>query len=229
MSWAGALSRPHHPPPPPPPARPAARLPLLAAAFHLTVWALFPIGMCPGRSCCSAHPLLPPRLAPPPPAPAPRHPHRLPRPALALATLYLTLQLLIPLRHHLYPGPVDWTEEGFRFAWRVMLIHKTGRAELRVVTPERTRVVHPSEHLTALQHEQMVTQPDLIHAFAHELARRERAAGHRDVRVYADAWVSLNGRPARRIIDPTIDLAAEPRTSFTPARYILPLDDTPPP
>lgn len=198
---------------------------LLAAAFHLTVWALFPIGIFSPLMLLGATLFLPPDWPRRRPHPLPDTPHHLPRPALALAALYLTLQLLMPLRHHLYPGPVDWTEEGFRFAWRVMLIHKTGRAEFRVVTPERTRVVHPTEHLTALQHEQMVTQPDLMHAFAHELARRERAAGHPDVRVYADAWVSLNGRPARRIIDPTIDLAAEPRASFAPARYILPLTE----
>ena len=28
--------------------------------------------------------------------------------------------------------------------------------------------------------------------------------------VRADAWLSLNGRPARPLIDPTVDLAAEP-------------------
>lgn len=228
MSWAGAafdLTIPFlllHPRT----RRPAF---LLAAAFHLTVWALFPIGIFTPLMLLGATLFFPPDWPRRRPHPLPATPHPIPRPALALAALYLTLQLLIPLRHHLYPGPVNWTEEGFRFAWRVMLIHKTGRAEFRVVTDDHTRVVHPAEHLTALQHEQMVTQPDLIHAFAHELARRARARGHRDVRVYADAWVSLNGRPARRIIDPTIDLAAEPRATFAPARSILPLaDDTPP-
>ena len=30
--------------------------------------------------------------------------------------LYLALQILIPLRHWLYPGEVSWTEEGHRFS-----------------------------------------------------------------------------------------------------------------
>jgi hypothetical protein len=54
----------------------------------------------------------------------------------------------------------------------------------------------------------MSTQPDMMLAFAHELARRERAKG-RDVGGCADAWVTLNGRPPARLIDPGVDLARE--------------------
>jgi vitamin K-dependent gamma-carboxylase len=42
------------------------------------------------------------------------------------------------------------------------------------------------------------------------------------VRVYAHAWAALNGRPSQRLIDPTVDLAAEPRTVL-PKRFIVPL------
>ena len=45
----------------------------------------------------------------------------------------------------------------------------------------------------------MATQPDMILAFAHHLAREERDRG-RDVAVFADAWVVLNGRPAQRLV-----------------------------
>jgi len=38
--------------------------------------------------------------------------------------------------------------------------------------------------------------------------------------VRVDAWVSLNGRPARRLIDPTVDLAAEP-LDLWPDEWIL--------
>jgi vitamin K-dependent gamma-carboxylase len=46
--------------------------------------------------------------------------------------------------------------------------------------------------------------------------------------VRADVAVSLNGRPAQRLIDPAIDLAAE-RFSLAPFRWILPAPDTDPP
>ena len=38
----------------------------------------------------------------------------------------------MPLRHLAYPGDVCWTEEGFRFAWHVMVMEKGGSVELHV-------------------------------------------------------------------------------------------------
>ncbi len=67
------------------------------------------------------------------------------------------------------------------------------------------------------------TQPDMIHEYALELARRERARTGAEVQVYADAWAALNGRPSQRLLDPTVDLAAEPR-SLTSKRWIVPLE-----
>ena len=46
---------------------------------------------------------------------------------------------------------------------------------------------------------------------AHIVAAEARAAGHPEVEVRADAWVSIDGRPAERLVDPDLDLAAEPR------------------
>jgi hypothetical protein len=43
---------------------------------------------------------------------------------------WLAMQLLIPLRHHLYPGDVAWTEEGHRFSWRMKLRDKHGTTEI---------------------------------------------------------------------------------------------------
>lgn len=198
---------------------------IVAAAFHLATWALFPIGIFAPLMLLGATLFFDPSWPRRHTIPIPSDPIPLPRPHLALAPLYLTLQLLIPLRHHLYPGETNWHEQGFRFAWRVMLIHKSGRVEYQAIVDGTPRTHTPTDDLTPLQHEQMTTQPDLIHAYAHHLAARYRAAGHRSVQVYADAHVSLNGRPAQRIIDPTVDLAATPRASFAPVDYILPLND----
>jgi len=66
----------------------------------------------------------------------------------------------------------------------------------------------------------MSGEPDLIHQAARTIAAEERARG-RDVEVTVDAWVSFNGRPAARIIDPTVDLAAEP-LDIWPDDWILP-------
>lgn len=124
---------------------------------------------------------------------------------------YFAVQLAVPLRHAAIPGYVNWTEDGFRFAWRVMLVEKTGQVEFRVQSDVGVRVIYPRRELTPLQHKMMSTAPDMIHEYALHLADRFRRAGHHDVRVYADAWAALNGRPSQRLIDPTVDLAAVPR------------------
>jgi len=136
--------------------------------------------------------------------------------------LYVLLQLLLPLRRLAYPGNVLWSEQGYRFSWHVMLMEKSGSAEFRVVdrATKQSRLVDPRSILTRSQTKAMATQPDMILAFAHELAARERAFG-RDAAVYADVFVALNGRAPARLIAPHVDLAHE-QDSFANKRWILP-------
>jgi hypothetical protein len=145
-------------------------------------------------------------------------PSRLGRGAFAL---YVALQLALPLRHWLYPGDVLWTEEGFRFSWMVMLVERSGSLsyELRDPTDGRTWTVEAAEFLTPLQAQQAATQPDMILEAAHWLADRYRAQGHSRLEVRADAWVSVNGRPAARLVDPAVDLASR-RRGLLPADWL---------
>jgi vitamin K-dependent gamma-carboxylase len=126
--------------------------------------------------------------------------------------LYAAIQLLVPLRHYLYPGPVNWTEEGHRFSWQMKLRDKQGLAIFTAVdrrTGER-RALDPSDLITRRQYIRASVRPDMILQLAHRLAERERAAG-RDVEIQVKAVVSLNGRPPRDLVDPHRDLAAAPR------------------
>jgi vitamin K-dependent gamma-carboxylase len=134
------------------------------------------------------------------------------------------IQLALPLRFLLYPGDVNWTEDAFRFSWRVMLVEKAGSVELAVETaqPARRFTVHPARELSALQYKMMSTQPDMIHEYALAVAERLRAGGHAGIAIHADAWASLNGRPSQRLIDPRVNLAAVPR-SLAAARWVEPL------
>lgn len=135
---------------------------------------------------------------------------------------HFLVQVLMPLRHHLYPGDVCWTEEGFRYAWHVMLVEKAGRVTFHVTDPGtgRTWLVYPNEYLTVNQEKQMSTQPDMILQIAHHIARDFAARGHPGVAVRAEAYVSWNGRPSRLLIDPQADLAAE-QDRLMPQAFIL--------
>jgi vitamin K-dependent gamma-carboxylase len=214
----------------------------VAVAFHVVVWLLFPIGVFSWVMIVATtaffDPTWPRRwldtgnsrhatAGASPPSPPPSDTGRLARPSLALLAAYLLVQLSLPLRHVLYPGNVNWHEQGFRFAWRVMLVEKAGQVEFRVVTgaDDQRFVVYPRETLTPLQYKMMTTQPDMILEFAHYLRQRFVGEGHERVRVYADAWASLNGRPRQRLIDPAVDLGSEPWTLW-PKPWILPLQNS---
>jgi hypothetical protein len=148
-----------------------------------------------------------------------------PRFAMVVAGVWVAVMLALPLRHLAYPGDHRWTGEGYRFAWNVLLTEKSGSVSFLVVDPAtgRSSVADAGELYTDNQLRAMATEPDLIHQAARAIAAEERAAGH-DVEVHVDAWVSLNGRPAHRLIDPTVDLAAQPRDIWSDA-WILPLRD----
>src|SRR6185503_2026118 len=94
------------------------------------------------------------------------------RKVLALLGTYLAVQSLVPLRHFLYQGNVNWTEEGHRFSWRMKLRDKVGEARFFVTAKDTgdTRAADPTRYLTAAQLDEMSTRPDMILQFAHHLA-----------------------------------------------------------
>ncbi|WP_224240882.1 HTTM domain-containing protein [Hyalangium gracile] len=228
--------------------RPFAYVAVLA--FHAGTSALFPIGMFPVIMVTAVwvffEPSWPRRLgawlrgrlgrqARPSSPPAPRAvpawgpPSRKAWLALGVAVAYGCIQLLMPLRTHLYGGNVLWHEQGLRFSWRVMAREKNGSVTFVVRNPATGREWHvpPSQYLTRLQEREMSVQPDLILQLAHRIARDFEAQGRGPVEVHADARVSLNGRSSEIFLEPEVDLAREP-DGLAPKRWIRPSPDSPP-
>ena len=125
-----------------------------------------------------------------------------------LLILFFVFQILFPWRYLLYPGNVFWTEEGYRFAWRVMLMEKAGTATFYVKDGPSGRegAVVNSDFLNAHQEKQMAMQPDMILQYAHYLADHFREKGMEQPQVRAEVYVTLNARPSQLLIDPTVDL-----------------------
>lgn len=125
---------------------------------------------------------------------------------------YIFLQCILPLRFLLYPGHLFWSEEGYRFSWRVMLMEKAGATYFTVKdkTGKQFYEVNNAEFLTPLQEKMMSTQPDMILKYAHFLAGTYEKRGIAAPKVYAEIYVTLNGEPSHLFIDPGVNLAAEP-------------------
>lgn len=145
---------------------------------------------------------------------------------VGLLTLFFVVQLLIPFRYMLYPGELFWTEEGYRFSWRVMLMEKAGYANFKVVNSESDQsfYVDNTEFLTRFQEKQMSTQPDFILEYAHHLEDHYQQKGIEDPEIYVESYVALNGRMSRPFVDPNVDLT-EIEPSLKHRTWILPFDD----
>lgn len=143
----------------------------------------------------------------------------------ALLLVFFSIQVLFPWRYLLMPGELFWTEEGYRFSWRVMLMEKMGYAQFVVRDAESGKVVmvNNNDFLTKNQEKMMATQADFIVQYAHLLRDHYRAQGFRQPEVHATIYVSLNGRRSRLYVDPAVNLADE-RDSFKHKKWILPFE-----
>ena len=136
--------------------------------------------------------------------------------------VFFVFQLLFPWRYLFYKGNLFWTEEGYRYSWRVMLMEKAGTATFYVKDSKTGRegIVDNSEFLNPHQEKQMAMQPDMILQFAHFLAEYYSQKGVYKPQVRVEAYVTLNGRPSRLLIDPKIDLTQQ-KDTFSPKTWIL--------
>lgn len=122
---------------------------------------------------------------------------------------FLVFQLIFPLRHYAYPGDVHWTEEGYRFSWRVMLVEKNGIATFRIkdrATGRQSEIIN-SDYLTTFQEKQMAIQPDFMLQYAQFLAKEyNKKHQFKNPEITVMSYVTLNGRTSRTLIDPNLDL-----------------------
>ena len=145
---------------------------------------------------------------------------------LSIVSLFFIIQFLFPLRYLLYPGELFWNEQGYRFSWRVMLIEKKGYSVFKIVDQEKGTFfyVNNEDFLTSFQEKQMSFQPDFILEYAHYLGDSYSLKGHKNVQVFVDSYVALNGRLSQRYVDEKVDLYKE-KKSFNHKKWILPLND----
>lgn len=142
--------------------------------------------------------------------------------------LWVAVQLILPVRHFAIGGWVDWTDEGIYYAWRMKLRDKRGELAFRAEDPasgQRMALAEAEAFLTPLQYRMMLHSPDMIRQFTHFLRDQIEGKTGRRFEIHVDSKISLNGRPAQLQIDPSVDLASEPRQ--TPAPWILPLEPWP--
>jgi hypothetical protein len=137
---------------------------------------------------------------------------------------YIAAQLLVPMRHLLYPGNVSWTEEGHDFSWHMKLRDKEAEGWFltREVGRKEWEIIQPSDYLKPWQASQMLARPEMVAEFSRYLAVMLRPPDVPPIEVRAYVRASLNGRKHQLLIDPNVNLA-EQAPSLWPASWIVPL------
>jgi hypothetical protein len=150
--------------------------------------------------------------------------------ALGLMTMYIAIQLIVPLRPLFYRGGIEWTYLQPLFSWQFMLRRYATFPNFYISDPNdgRTWRVSPRQYLSVGQTKRMSWKPDMLVQFAHYLASTRLPAGPTPLKVETRLFVSVNGRKPQLFIDPTVDLAAEPRIWGRP-RWLLEVHEPLPP
>lgn len=140
--------------------------------------------------------------------------------------VFFSVQLLFPFRYILYPDELFWTEEGYRFSWRVMLLEKGGYVQFKVVDPSTGKwfYVEDQQFLTEYQQKQMRIQADFILQFAHFLEKYYQGKGIANPEIYVNSYIALNGRLSKRFINPGADLT-KIKENWKHKDWILPFNE----
>ncbi len=143
----------------------------------------------------------------------------------ALLVIWFSFHVLFPLRFVFYPGKLFWTEEGYRFGWRVMLMEKAGTAIFYLTDADNGKegVVDNTQFLNPHQEKQMAMQPDLILQYAQFLKNHYETRGVKINKVRAEVYVTLNAKPSKLLFSDTLNLL-QLSDSWAPKTWILPYE-----
>ena len=129
---------------------------------------------------------------------------------LWIVGIFCLFQILFPWRFLLYSGKLFWTESGYRFSWRVMLMEKAGTATFYVTRSDTQKEgeIDNADFLLPHQEKQMAMQADLIVQYAHYLQSHFEKNKISVNKVRAEVYVTLQGKPSRLYFDPQLNLLA---------------------
>ncbi len=125
-----------------------------------------------------------------------------------MLSLFFVMQFSFPLRHYFLTDNVLWSENGFRFAWHVMVMEKNGYVTYAIKDNETGKqwIEYPSKRLTTIQEKQMSFQPDMIWQYGKYLEDIYDEKGMHSISIHVNSKASLNGRTSQTLISETVDL-----------------------
>lgn len=137
---------------------------------------------------------------------------------LFVLSIWLLIQVALPLRPYVINNNVFWTEEGHRMSWRMMLRSKSSYVRFEVLNKKEgvTKQVNLDDYLTQKQ-QASLGKPDVFWQFVQRLKRDYK---NQDVAIYAKAWVKLNQHPRRKLVSQDLDLTTIKWHYFEPNPWL---------
>lgn len=138
----------------------------------------------------------------------------------AICSIYLLLQVGLPVRHWFIEDDVLWTDEGHKLSWRMMLRSRQGALKIWIENKEtgERELYNYTDVLTHKQARVMVANADLIW----QLSQRIKKEIGADYAIYVDSKVSINGGRFHTFIDPKQDMAEAEWNYWGHNTWILP-------
>jgi hypothetical protein len=135
----------------------------------------------------------------------------------------------------MYKGDLFWTENGYRFSWRVMLMEKTANSTFYIIDKDESSEIeiNNADFLTKNQEKMMATQPDMILQYSNYLAQvfKDTAVtryGHEmkfsQPEVNAEIYITLNGRPNQQYVSKETNLIAVDKNE-NPLNWLVPFNE----
>ncbi len=142
---------------------------------------------------------------------------------IAFLGVHFLLQILLPLRHHLFTDNVLWTEEGHRMSWRMMLRIKSGDTYFLVKDYDQGKEwkVYPQEISSTEQSYKIAKNPDMMWQAIQRLKADLNTKGHQDFGIFIYSEISVNGRSYLPFTDSTRDMTNVKWKRFKHADWIL--------
>jgi vitamin K-dependent gamma-carboxylase len=141
--------------------------------------------------------------------------------------VYFVIHLLVPFRHYLFKGHVDWTGQAQHFAWRMKIKSKYNQTRIYAIDSKtgEKKEINPIGYLNAMQWKTCCENPTSMHQFVIKLKPLLVKAGYNDPKIVLDWKMSLNGRPLTTVIQPDVDLASVPYVPLKSLSWIEPVND----
>ena len=132
--------------------------------------------------------------------------------------IFLILQLILPFRHYLFNGYVDYNGVGQRFSWRMKIMYKESIIDYFIVDKMSKKQYHVdiSKMLTNKQYNNIKYFPDLIVPLALKIKSEAKENFNiKYAKIICTYKSKFMGKKEQLLFSPELDLASIPKNTRT--------------